>query len=67
MPPIKKSEHHYVHTRKQLELQAAALQQQLLEAGERQEAIKARAEVRGICLVALIYDIHQQHDQLTAG
>lgn len=51
MPPLKKCEHHYVQKRKQLELHAAAVQQQLVEAGEQQEAIKANAEVRDAAAV----------------
>jgi hypothetical protein len=46
---MKSSVHYYVQTRKQLELQPAALQQQLLEAGQSQQAIKDRAEVRRLC------------------
>jgi hypothetical protein len=44
--PLKSSVNHYVQARKQLELQAAALQQQLIEAREIQQANKDRIEVR---------------------
>jgi hypothetical protein len=42
----KKIEHHYVKTRKQLELQAAALQQKLSEASKQQQVTKNYSEVR---------------------
>jgi hypothetical protein len=51
-PAMKSSAHYYVHARQQLEVQAAALQQQLREAGEVQQAKKDRMKVRCLSFIS---------------